>query len=873
MLRVRDLKIEHLSNPIGIDQQNPAVSYTLEGDSCFQSAYRLVFATDEAFSKVIFDTGKVTAQTTNGIRYHGRPLQSRERVFLRCKVWDEYGIESEWSEVAFFEMGLLSPTDWVARWIAGDYKPRKNTRYPVDCFKKEFTAAREIGRARLYITACGLYEARLNGQRVGEFYLAPGSTDYRRRIHYQTYDVTSLLQRENVLEIQLADGWYRGAVGAYGQTSVYGRQTKLLCQMEVYYANGTSEIIASDGSFSWSNDGPIRFADLKDGEVFDARMVPSYRGKARIVREKVVPVASNNVTVRMKEKFPAKLIITPSRKKVLDFGRNIAGFVVFTVRGAAGQKFRMRFGEILDENGEFTQKNFQLIKPAKEWGILTAILLVSGKADKIRGEKVPTPRQEIEFICSGYPDSYQMRFSVFGFRYAEVETEIEFDPAQFMAVAVYSDMEPTGEFTCSNEKVNRLVENARWSMKGNFLDVPTDCPTRERLGWTGDAQVFFDTAAYLMNVAPFFRKWLSDLQDAQLASGQLPAVAPYSGMNFMYNNCGGSVGWSDAAVLIPYRYWRRYGDESILSDFYPMMRRYALFMIKNTGHKKMRDARANPYNRYTYEKGIHLGEWLEPEAFRDPDPGSRILHTEEATAYLHYTMTHMADVARLLGKTEDARLFAEYAEGAKQAYHWLFLRNGAPDTDRQAKLVRPLALGLVDGDMKRAIQERLIKAVENVHYHVGTGFLSTPFLLPTLTEIGRVDLAYKVLENEEFPGWLAEVNAGATTIWEDWAGQFSHNHYALGAVCSWLFETVAGIHIDAPHRFLIAPKPGGTFTYARASYQSMYGLVSSSWRIDGSEFWLKVEVPPNTMAEIWLPNGVKHEISCGMDEFRCSVRH
>lgn len=871
MLNIQNIRVEHLSNPLGIDCTEPVFSYTLAGDSQFQTAYRLVCAYDEAFADVACDTGKVLSSAMHGIRYQGKPLKSRDRVFAHFKVWDEHDTESEWSDATCFEMGLLDPSDWKAKWITGDYSPQKNRRYPVDCFKKEFAAAKEVKRARLYITACGVYEATLNGRRVGEFCLAPGCTDYRRRIQYQAYDVTNLLESQNVLEIQLANGWYRGSVGAFGQTNVYGRQTRLLCQLEMGYADGSSETVASDETFRWSSDGPVRFADLKDGEVFDARRSPSYGSKARVVTEKVVPTASNNVEVRKQERFTARLITTLAGKRVLDFGQNIAGFVAFTVKGQEGQKIRLRFGEILDENGEFTQKNIQLVKPSREWGTITAILIATGNLNMVWGKKTPTPRQEIEFTCSGGEDRYEMRFSVFGFRYAEIETDVEIDPSNFIAIAVYSDLEQTGGFTCSNEKVNRLVENARWSMKGNFLDIPTDCPTRERLGWTGEAQIFFNTAANFMNVAPFFRKWLLDLQDNQFPSGKLSAVIPHVGMEIVYHNTGASVGWGDAVVLLPYRYWKRYGDETILRDFYGMMRKYALFMIQNTGHKKSADAKANPYNRYTYEKGMHLGEWLEPEAFRDREQGFKILHPEECTAYLHYTMRHMAEVARVLGKAEDEALFAEYAEGAKKAYDWLFLQNGAPDTDRQAKLVRPLALGLADGETKKAIQERLIKAVENFRYRVGTGFLSTPFLLPVLSEAGRADVAYKMLENEESPGWLAQVNAGATTVWENWDGEASRNHYAQGSVCEWLFDTAAGIRIDGPNHFTIAPTPGGSLTYAGAHHDSIYGKVQSAWKLEDGRFILKATVPCNTTANIVLPNGEKHTVNCGQYEFEIEL--
>jgi alpha-L-rhamnosidase len=586
---------------------------------------------------------------------------------------------------SWFEIGLLKAEDWRAQWIAGDYKPKKNTRYPVDCFRKIFFISKAVTHARLYITSCGLYEARLNGERIGSFVLAPGSTDYRYRLQYQVYALTeTIAQGENKLEIQLADGWYRGSIGCWGAVNVFGRQTKLLCQLELFFDDGTAETIISDESFFWSNDGPLRFADLKDGEIYDASKKSGYGSKARMVKETIIPSASNNVPVTEHEEFQAKLVITPSGKRALDFGQNIAGFLSFTVKGKKGQKIRLVCGETLDEQGEFTQKNFQSKRPVKEYGKLTEMLLVTGNENKIKTELTVTPKQEIEFICSGGQEHYKTAFAVFGFRYALIETDIEFDPAQFRAIAVYSDMEQAGNFSCSHETINRFLENTRWSMKGNFLDLPTDCPTRERLGWTGDAQVFFNTASYLMNVAPFFRKWMNDVKDDQFKNGKSSAVVPYNGLDLVYKSTGSSVGWGDAVTLIPYRYWKRYGDENILRDFYETMRKYALFMIKNSGHKKIKAATSNPYNKYTYEKGIHIGEWLEPEEFRDKKFGGSVLYTEECTAFLHYTMRHMAEIASLLGKTEDTALFTEYAEGAKKPTIGCFYKKESTPTGRQS---------------------------------------------------------------------------------------------------------------------------------------------------------------------------------------------
>lgn len=865
------LRTEYLPEPMGLDITKPRFYWNCEG-GMVQTAYRITAMRD---GKTVFDTGKVQSGSMTHIPYEGEELHSRDRVIWSVQLWDENDVPGEASE-SWFELGLLKPTDWHAQWITGGYAPRKNERYPADCFLKEFSLKKPVQRARLYITACGLYEATLNGTRVGDFVMTPGCTDYRKRIQYQTYDVTHLLGPDNRLEVELADGWYRGSLGAYGQTAVYGRQTKLLCQMEIIYEDGSNELVISGGSWRWSNDGPVRFADLKDGEAYDAAKKPSYSGQAVPVKEKIVPTASNNVPVREKEHFQPTMTVAPSGKIILDFGQNIAGFIAFRVHGERGQQVKLRMGETLDANGELYQGNMQLDKPVKEWGQAKAIMLMMGKGDKLREAMQPTPLQEVVFRCSGGEDSYKTRFAVFGFRYCEVETDIDIKPEDFEAIAVYSDLEQVGEFECSHPGVNQLFSNILWSMKGNFLDIPTDCPTRERLGWTGDAQIFFNAGAYLMDTAAFFRKWLVDLDESRLKNGLCPSVVPYAGMDMMYNNSGSSAGWADAMVLVPYRYWKRFGDCSALERHCGMLSGFARYLIAHTGHKDKKQAQANPYNKYVYEKGVHLGEWLEPEEFRDDPYASHKPNPEVPTAYLHYSMRLLAEIAHELGKFEDEKLYREYANGAKKAYCWMFLQDGAPDTDRQAKLVRPLALGLTEGDdaLTTALQNRLAQAVVNRDAKISTGFLSTAFVLDTLTKAGRPDLAYQMLENEQAPGWLFQVNHGATTVWEEWEGENegknstgSLNHYSPGAVVQWMFDTVAGIRPDGENRFVIAPIPGGTLTHASASYQSLYGKVESRWEKTEGGVRYTVTVPPNTTARVILPDGGEHIVGAGQHTF------
>lgn len=855
------LKTEYLFAPLGIDIVKPRFYWNCQGDKS-QTAYQVIAVRGQ---NIIWDSGKVESDAMTHICYEGEALKSRDMVSWKVRLWDEQGKSGEWSE-SCFELGLLHEGDWMAKWITGNYNAKKGIRYPVDCFRRQFTLSGEIARARLYASACGVYDLTVNGTRVEEFILAPGVTDYQKRIQYQTYDITGLLSEQNELVLRLADGWYRGSVAAYGVINVFGTETKILAQLEITYMNGNVETIGTDDSFAWSNDGPIRFADLKDGEVYDASLKPTYSGKAKITQEAIVPTASNNVPVREKERFTPVLLTTPSGKKVLDFGQNLAGYLEFTIQGRKGDSVRLTCGEILDKTGELNLTGIQEHRPAKGWNQLRLIKKLLGKP--IKGHTEPTPKQEILLYLSGACDHYKTSFAVFGFRYVQIETEASFDAEDFRAIAVYSDMEETGSFECSNKMVNQLYHNTVWSMKGNFLDIPTDCPTRERLGWTGDAQIFFHTGAYLMDTASFFRKWLKDMEDGQYANGLISAVIPFQGVEMMYKSTGTSVGWADAIYLIPYRYYQRFGDMELLRDCYPMMKKYTNYLMTHLGMSDKNAGRANPYNQYTYEKGIHLGEWLEPEEFRDRVYGMQAKHPEECTAYLYYTMRCMADIAHLIGRQEEAAEYLSYANGAKTAYNELFVKTGSLNTDRQAKIVRPLALGLLEGEEEKKAQELLIQAVEKYRFRVGTGFLSTPFLLPELTRGGHAETAYRMLLNTEKPGWLAEVKAGATTIWENWEGDLSQNHYSPGAVCEWLFDTVGGIKVDAPNHVTIAPVPGGMLTYAKTCYDSLYGKVESSWRIEAETYYFKIVIPPNVTGDIRLPNGEQYTVGCGMYEYQ-----
>ena len=841
------LRTEYLKDPLGIDIQNPRLFWNCEGGKK-QAAWRILAQTD---GKTVWDSGKVAPSSMRA--EFPEQLVSRQRVEWKVKLWDKSG-EGEWSEPAFFEMGLLTPSDWKAEWIAGNYKVNRKKRYPVDCFQKQFTAI-GVQKARLYATACGLYEVRLNGARVGDMVFAPGSTDYQKRIQYQTYDVTALIRGGvNVMTAELADGWYRGSNGGKGRTNTFGTVTKLLLQLELYDAEGRVSRICTDGSWTWSNDGPIRFADLKDGERVDARKSPTYSGKAKPVRCKANLTASDNVLVKEHERFsPEELIVTPSGKKVLKFPQNLSGYLSFRLSARAGQRIRIRLGEMM-KDGELSQKNIQMVH---------------------RG--VPSAKQEIEYICRGGVNEYTPKFFYGGFEYAEIETDISFEKENFTAVAVYSDFEETASFACSHPLIDRFWRMTLWSLKSNSTDFPSDCPTRERSGWTGDSQIFFNTAAYLTDYAAFARKHVRDIFDRQYKSGRLPQIAPRVNEDKFLWWLNGAVGWACAGVYIPLYLYERYGDKRVLEEHYEDILDYADFMIRRAG--KWGGVYSKPVflswknQKYLVNCGCAYGEWSEPSdvsTFHWYD--FMTTKPEESTAYTYFTLQRVLRIADILQKPKTKRLarIQKYSEGARRAYRELVtMPKFTLDTDRQAKLVRPLYMGLLTAEQEEFAKKRLIRALENYGWRLGTGFLSTPFILFVLEKIG-IEYAYKLLENEELPGWLVMPKYGATTVWEDWEGDrasdqnaASLNHYSKGAVCEWLMSEMCGIKVAGENQFVLAPKPGGSLTYAKAEYQSIYGKVVCGWEKTKEGFLYTVTVPSNTTARLTLPDGREETLFSG----------
>ena len=736
------------------------------------------------------------------------------------------------------------PAVWRAQWIDPELPHDKEQRQPASVLRRRF-ALDSTADAVLYITCHGLYEARLNGRRVGDFVLAPGTGDYAKRLTVQAYAVSDLLRKgDNEITVTLGDGWYRGSVGIDGLRNYYGDDIALLCQLEI----SGEPVLYSDESWQASREGPTRENDLQQGESYDARReeITDWHGVS--VRaygyDNLAPTES--VPIVEQERFEGKLFTAPNGETVIDFGQNLAGYTELRLTAKAGQTVTLWHGETLDENGNFTQANFD-----------------PGDRNK---NGIP---QKLTYICKEGENVYKPRFTIFGFRYAKVETDIDLTGARFTAVAVYSQMAQTGFFTCGNEDVNRLFLNSLWSMRSNFCDIPTDCPTRERAGWTGDAGVFAPTAVYLMDCLPVLRKWLGECRLAQKEDGLVQNIAPVNNSGSMISNMlQGSAGWGDACVLVPWALYEAYGDRSILEENYDMMSRWLAFTEKRAGKTRPQNL-LNPWHKYLVDEGFHFGEWCQP----DVDNGAAMKKTmmfgapEVATAYYYRSAKLMAQIAQILGKSADAERFADIAANAKKAYRRCCTKNGRIDSDRQCEYVRPIAFGLLDGEEVQRAADALDALVVKNGYHLNTGFLSTPDLCRVLAENGHADTAYRLLLQSECPSWLYAVKKGATTIWETWDGvradgtvHDSLNHYSYGAVTGWLFGGVCGISLKAGE-LTLRPCPDRALGHAEAEWRSPAGTIKSAWayRNDRLVFDFTLPIP----AVITLPNGETHEAEKG----------
>lgn len=841
MLRVKKLRCEYKKNPLGIDILIPRVSWQIDSTDrgVLQVAYRLqVSEEDSTFANIAWDTGKVISEQSIHVEYTGEKLKSRTRYYYRVFIWDNKGNESGWSEVAYWEMGLLGSGEWIVDWITIDTLCKTESGEPCQLLRKTFDICSKVKAARVYVSSLGLYELYINGYKVGEDLFTPGWTSYTKRIQYQTYDITTLLKTGgNTVGVMLGDGWFKGEISRQIYTDILGSQRAVILQLHIEYEDGREEIICSDPSWKGAP-GPILYSDIYNGETYDAGLEWAgwntfdfddsvWKNAKKRNCAKDMLTAQENLPVRVGEEIkPVRIVITPKGETVLDMGQNMTGYVRFSVNGEAGAIVKLLHGEVLDKEGNFYSEN---LRDAKQ--TVTYIL---------RGGKTET---------------YKPYFSYQGFRYVKVEGypgELRLE--NFTGLVIHSDLEMTGRFECSNELINKLQHNILWSQKGNFLDIPTDCPQRnERHGWTADAQVFLRTACFNMQVAPFFTKWLRDLKADQHKNGMVPIIIPSIQTEVQLST---SSAWGDGGVICPWILYLCYGDKRILQEQFESMKAWIEYM------------RWQGDNEFLWNTGFHFGDWLGLDAKQNSYTGATCKDFI-ASAFYAYSTDILIKAAQVLNKQEDVINYTTLYNRILEAFSNEFVTPaGRLAVPTQTAHVLALEFNLVEGNVKKRVADDLIKLIEESDFHLTTGFVGTPYICDVLSHCGHSDIAYRLLMQTDYPSWLYQIEMGATTIWEHWDGiktdgtfwspdMNSFNHYAYGSIGEWLYRHMAGIDTNSElpgfKRIVIKPELSGDFTYVKASLESIYGVIKSEWKNDAGNMEIIVEIPPNTTAVVKLP--------------------
>jgi alpha-L-rhamnosidase len=827
-------RCEYTVNPLGLEVTAPRLSWTSEGDrrAEVQSAYRIRVATEPRLLRSdrpdMWDSGYVASSQSFGLLYSGAALQSRQRYWWDVQLWNRDGVPGNPSEPAWWEMGLLSTEEWQARWIRAANADESNAS---PYLRRQFSLPSAVRRARLYATALGLYECWINGERVGDQLLTPGWTDYAQRVQYQTYEVTALLRAgKNAFDAILGGGWYTTPLtpAAPRGPHCYGKQPYFLAQLEMEFQDGTRVVIVTDQSWRGAQ-GPIRAANLYDGECYDARYEQAGWNRPGFDDTKwdevdvsdihvgsLIPAYGSPVVV-LEEVRPVGMTEPQLGKFIFDLGQNIVGWIRLRLPevAAPGTAIAVRHAEVLDQDGKLYVQNLRTAK-----------------------------QTDVYIIGDGDSTHYAPRFTVHGFRYVEVSGLPDRPDLNVVTAQVVGSAVPASStFACSHSLVNQLHANIARSLRGNLLSVPTDCPQRdERLGWTGDANIIISSACWFFDVATFFTKWLSDVWDAQWPDGAIPNVVPdVAGLG------AGVAGWGDAVVTVPWTLYQRYGDRRILEQGYPALSRWIGYLEATT------------------ENGIRrvpgYGDWLNVE---EPTPIEVI-----DTAYVAMSADIAATIAAILGRADDRVRWRELTEDVQNAFAREFVSgDGRIHGETQTAYVLALAAGAVPTSLRQDAASHLVKNIEERGWHLSTGFLGTPLLLETLVECGHPDVAFRLLEQRSFPGWLYMVDHGGTTVWERWDGYTeergfqdpamnSFNHYGFGCVGDFLYRNVAGIQLhtndEGDFTITVSPRPRGSLTWAEATYRSIVGTLSIGWRLESDNLLIDVSVPANSFATMEMP--------------------
>lgn len=862
------LRCEYLTNPLAIDSPQPRLSWVLESSErgVIQDAYQILVATSEKKLERdegdLWDSGKVASDMTCQVFYNGKPLQADQDVHWKVRVWTVNGDASAWSEPASWRMGILDAKGWPAKWVGapGPVDESKTSEpMPSPMLRKGFSLDKPVRRAIATVSALGLYELSINGQRVGHRCLSPEWTNFNKRVQYQAYDVTDLLRSgDNAIGAMLGDGWYAGRLGISHIVhkdwirAHYGKRLRLSMRLHVEHEDGSTQAIVTDKTWRVHTDGPVRRSCILDGETYDARKEipgwdkPGFDDRAWDVVDVLDAIdaqldAQPNEPIRVTEELAPKSITEPAPGVyVVDFGQNMAGVVRIRVRGRAGQTVRMRFAEVLQDDGNIYRDNLRMESLGGHLGA----------------------RQEDNYTLRGDGEEvYEPHFLYHGFRFMEiVGLESKPDPSTLTARVIHSAPPMAGEFACSSDLLNKLMSNIVWTHRDNMHSVPTDCPQRdERMGWLGDMLVFAQPACFNMDMAAFFKKWVKDIRDAQARDGRYPDIAPHPyepDVRF-----SGVPAWGDCGVFVPWVMYVNYGDTRVLAEHFESARRWVDWIHSNNSDLLWKNNRNNDY-----------GDWLNGDTFQlsgYPKGQAELDHEVFGTAFFFKSTELVAKMADIIGRDKEAKHYGKLAEDIRQAFLKAYVKeDGTVHNHTQSSYAIALAFNIVPDNQRESAAKNMVQRIKDYGNHISTGFHTTIMLMNELTRNGYDDVAYMLINNRTMPSWGYTIDHGGTTIWERWDGYVegrgfqnpamnSFNHYAIGSVGEWMYRTILGINPDenAPgyRHVVMRIRPGGGLTWARGSYDSIRGPIVSDWKIDGGVLTWSVSIPANTTATVHVP--------------------